>query len=213
MFIVSSFHSLSPIFLWNDPFLYFVEHSIFIFCGTIHSYILWNVFSDFGGMSKNLWPDFPKSQTPLYWSSKECSSIMRVEFSLLVQMVLLQYLSKRSDPKSVGGILYSGKWQDNKDFLLTLFEPGAPAIIDHLEPPAKQFDDLLLEDDLLSLIHIHKSIFEHFDKQFKNFLLKGTTPSILSHYNAQISCVQVELVEYEKEFMSGLFNTMVEEGN
>jgi hypothetical protein len=96
-------------FVWNNPFLYFVEHSIFIFCGTIHSYILWNVFSDFCGMRQNFWPGFPKCQTPLYWSSKECSSIIRVKFSPLVQMVLLQRLSKRSDPKSVGGILYYGK--------------------------------------------------------------------------------------------------------
>jgi hypothetical protein len=190
-----------------------VEHSIFIFCGTIHSYILCNVFSDFCGMSHNLWPDFPKSQTPLYWSSKECSPIMKVKFTPIVQMVLLQCLSKRSDPKSVRGILYSGKWQENKDFLLTLFEPEAPTIIDYLEPPATQFDDLILEDDLSSGIHIHKSIFEHFHKQFKNFLFKGTTPSILSHYNARIRCLQVELVEYDKEYMRGLFNTMVEQGN
>jgi hypothetical protein len=33
------------------------------------------------------------------------------------------------------------------------------------------------------------------------------------HYNDRISYAQVELVEYEKEFMRGLFNTMVEEGN
>jgi hypothetical protein len=72
---------------------------------------------------------------------------------------------------------------------------------------------LLLEDDLSSNNHIHKSIFEHFHNQFKNFLLKGTNPSILSHYNAQICCVRVELVDYEKEFTHGLFNTMVEEGN
>jgi thiamine kinase-like enzyme len=72
---------------------------------------------------------------------------------------------------------------------------------------------LLLEDDLSSLIHIHKSIFDHFHKQLKNFLLKGTNPFILSHYDAQIICVQVELIEYEKEFMRGMFNTMVEEGN
>jgi hypothetical protein len=109
MLIVSSFHSLSSFFLWNDPLLYFVEHSIFVFCGAIHSYILWNVFSDFFGMSQNLWLDFSKSQNPLYWSSKEYSSIMRVKVTPLVQMVLLQCLSKRSDPKSVGGILYSGK--------------------------------------------------------------------------------------------------------
>jgi NAD-specific glutamate dehydrogenase len=64
-----------------------------------------------------------------------------------------------------------------------------------------------------SIIHIHKSVFEQFDKQLKNCLLKGTNPSIMSHYNARISCVQVELVDYEKEFMHGLFNTMVEEGN
>jgi hypothetical protein len=132
---------------------------------------------------------------------------------MLVQIVLLQCLSKLSDPKSVGGILYSGKWLENKDFLLTLFNPGAPAIIDHLELPAILFDDLLLEDDLSSIINIHKSVFEHFDKQFKNFLSKGTTPSILLHYNARISYVQVELVEYEKEFMRGMFNTMVEERN
>jgi hypothetical protein len=113
-------------------------------------------------------------------------------------MVILQCLSKRSDPKYVDGILYSGKWQDNKEFFLTLFDPGAPAIIDHLEPPATQFDDLLLEDDLSSIIHIHKSVFEQFGKQFKNFLSKGTNPSILSHYNARISYLQVELVEYEK---------------
>jgi hypothetical protein len=73
---------------------------------------------------------------------------MRVKFSPLVQMVLLQCLSKRSDPKSVGGILYSGKWQENKDFLLALFEPEEPVIIDHIEPPATRFDDFLLEDDL-----------------------------------------------------------------
>jgi hypothetical protein len=71
-------------------------------------------------------------------------------------MVHLQCLSKRSDPNYVGGILYYGKWQENKDFLLTLFEPEAPAIIDYLEPPATRFDDLLLEDDLSSVIHIHK---------------------------------------------------------
>jgi hypothetical protein len=116
-------------------------------------------------------------------------------------MVLLQCLSKRSDPKSVGGILYSGKWKENKDFLLTLFEPGEPAITDRLEPPAMRFDDFLLKDDLSSIIHIHKSVFEHFDKQLKNFLLKGTNPSILSHYNARISFVQGELVEYEKKKM------------
>jgi hypothetical protein len=72
---------------------------------------------------------------------------------------------------------------------------------------------LLLEDDLSSGIHIHKSIFENFHKQFKNSLLKGTNPYILSHYNARIRCVQVELVEYEKEFMRGLLNAMVEERN
>jgi hypothetical protein len=82
--------------------------------------------------------------------------------------------SKRSDPKSVEGILYYGNWQENKNFLLTLFEPEAPAVIHYLEPPATQFHGLLLEDDLSSGIHIHKSIFEHFHKQFKNFLLKGT---------------------------------------
>jgi hypothetical protein len=87
-------------------------------------------------MIQNLWPDFPKSQTPLYWNSKECSPIMKVKFTWIVQMVLLQCLSKRSYPKSVGGILYSGKWQDNKDFLLTLFEPEAPAIIDYIKPTA-----------------------------------------------------------------------------
>jgi hypothetical protein len=164
----------------DAPFFIFCgTFHFYIFCGTIHSYILWNVFSDFCGMSQNLWPDFPKSQTPLYWSSKECSSIMRVKFNLLVQMVLLQCLSKRSYPKFVGGILYSIQWQENKDFLLTLFEPEAPAIIDYLEPPATLFDDLLLKDDLSSTIHIHKSIFEHFHKQFKNFILKGTNPSIL----------------------------------
>jgi predicted transcriptional regulator YdeE len=108
---------------------------------------------------------------------------------------------------------YYGKWQENKDFLITLFEPGSPAIIDHLKPPATRFDDLLLEDDCSSIIHIHKSVFEHFDKQFKNFLSKGIHPSILSHYNAQISYVHVALVEYEKEFMRGMSNTMVEEGN
>jgi hypothetical protein len=59
-------------------------------------------------------------------------------------------------------------------------------------------DDLILEDDLSLGIHIHKSIFEHFHKQFKNFILKGTNNSILSHYNARIGCVQVELVEFEK---------------
>jgi hypothetical protein len=128
-------------------------------------------------------------------------------------MVLLQCLSKCSDPKSVGGILYSGKWQENQDFLLTLFEPGASAIIDRLEPPVTQFDDLLLEDDLSSIIHIHKSVFEHFDNQFKNFLSKGTNPSILSYYNAWISSVWVELLEYEKELMRGMFNTMIEAEN
>jgi hypothetical protein len=138
---------------------------------------------------------------------------MKVKFTPIFQMFLLQCLSKRSDPKSVGGILYSGKWQENKNFFLTLFEPEAPAIIDYLQPPATQFDDLILEDDLSSGIHIHKSIFECFHKQFKNFLLKVTNPSILSHYNARIRCVQVDLVEYEKEYMRGLFNTMVEQGN
>jgi hypothetical protein len=94
-----------------------------------------------------------------------------------------------------------------------LFELRAPAILDHLEPPATQFDDLLLKDDLSSIIHIHKSIFEQFDKQFKNFLSKGTNPSILSHYNARIISVQVEIVEYENECMRWLFNTIVEAGN
>jgi hypothetical protein len=122
-------------------------------------------------------------------------------------------LSKRSDPKSFGGILYAAKWQENKIFLLALFEPVAPAILDYLEPPATQFDDLLLEDDLSLGIHIHKSIFEHFHKQFKNFLLKGTYHSILSNYNARIHCVQVKRVEYKKELMRGMFNSMVEEGN
>jgi hypothetical protein len=98
-------------------------------------------------------------------------------------------------------------------FLLTLFEPEAPAIIDYLEPPATHFDDLLLEDDLSSGIHIHKYIFEHFYKQFIHFILKGTNHFILSNYNARIRCVQIELVEYEKEFMGGMFNTMVKEGN
>jgi hypothetical protein len=97
--------------------------------------------------------------------------------------------------------------------LLTLSEPEAPAIINFLEPPTTQFDDLILKDDLSSGIHIHKSIFEHFHKQFKKILLKETNPSILSHYNARICCVQVELVEYEKEYLRGLFNTMVEQGN
>jgi hypothetical protein len=117
-----------------------VEHSVFIFCGTIHTYILWNMFSDFCGMIQNLWPDFPKSQTSLSWSSKECSPIMRVKFTLLVQMVRLQCLSKPSDPKYVGGILYYGKWKENKDFFVTLFTPGEPALIDHLELPATLFD-------------------------------------------------------------------------
>jgi hypothetical protein len=72
---------------------------------------------------------------------------------------------------------------------------------------------LLLEDDLSSIIHIHKSVSEHFDKQFRKILSKGTNPSILSHYNARISSLQVELVHYEKELMCGLFNTMVEERN
>jgi hypothetical protein len=127
--------------------------------------------------------------------------------------VLLQCLSKCSDPKYVGGILYYGKRQDNKDLLLTLLQPEAPAIMDYLEPPATRFDDLILEEKLSSDIHIHKSIFEHCHKQFKKILLKGTNPSILSHYNARIHCVQVELVEYEKAYMRGIFNTMVEQGN
>jgi hypothetical protein len=76
---------------------FFVEGSIFIFCGTICFYILWNVpflcfvecFSVYCGMIQNLWPEFPKSQNSLYWRSNECSSIMRVKFSSPVEMFLL----------------------------------------------------------------------------------------------------------------------------
>jgi hypothetical protein len=46
-----------PLFLWNNPFLSGI-------CG--------------------LWPDFPKSQTPLCWISKSCSSTMREKDYLLL---------------------------------------------------------------------------------------------------------------------------------
>jgi hypothetical protein len=50
------------------------------------------------------------------------------------------------------------------------------------------------------------------DKEFKDFLWKGTHSATLSHYKAQICAVELDLVKYEREYMHRLFKKRLKKG-
>jgi hypothetical protein len=135
----------------ENPF--FVERSSFLFCGMIHNFFgrIHFYLESVAGISK--------SQTPFFWSSKSCRSTMREKLTPFVKMVIIGCFSQYEDPKSLGGILFSGNCQENQDFLLTLFDPKARAILQYIEPPTTICDRLLQDDDLSSIITIPKCVF------------------------------------------------------
>jgi hypothetical protein len=53
----------------------------FLFCGSIHVFVFCNDPFFYCGTIYNLWPDFPKIHTPLCWSSKNCRSTTRENFT------------------------------------------------------------------------------------------------------------------------------------
>ena len=109
--------------------------------------------------------------------------MLQDEFTVSVQMVILRCFSKTDDPTSVGGILHSGSYQDNKEFLLSLFDPNQLAILGILEPPAFQFARLI-DDKISPPIALPDCVLRHFNKMFKRVLKRGSDPSLKSHLRA-----------------------------
>jgi hypothetical protein len=197
-------------FLWHVPFF------TFIICGTVHIIILWNnPLQCFVILPlrtcQSIWPVFVKHSTPLFWSPTKGSPVMREEFSTKIQMVLLQCLCDHDDPLSVGGILHGGKWQDNREFLLQLFDPEQRAIVPHLKAPASRFDSLL-ETPLSPLLSIPDCVFHHFHHSIKTFMDLERDPFFTGHYTEAIRSVQLKLVQYECEHMRLLFAKMIDTG-